>query len=98
MRLRQGFRIDPQKASFPPLRIFKGASLAKRHPVDRFADDKTYGSVAQLVERGIHKPKVTGSTPVAAIKILPENQPFRLPEHYRRPTQRRAITEHGGVG
>ncbi len=29
------------------------------------------GSVAQLVERGIHKPKVTGSIPVAAISPPP---------------------------
>lgn len=26
-----------------------------------------YGSVAQLAEQGIHKPRVTGSSPVAAI-------------------------------
>jgi hypothetical protein len=25
-----------------------------------------YGGIAQLVERGIHKPKVSGSTPLAA--------------------------------
>jgi hypothetical protein len=27
-----------------------------------------FGSVAQLAEQGIHKPRVTGSSPVAAIK------------------------------
>ena len=37
----------------------------------------TLGSVAQLAEQGIHKPRVTGSSPVAAIKPLP---PFRRKE------------------
>jgi hypothetical protein len=40
------------------------SALAKRRGVDKFRMD---GSVAQLVERGIHKPKVPGSNPGAAI-------------------------------
>src|ERR1700722_15746974 len=31
---------------------------------------RRYGSVAQLAEQGIYKPRVTGSSPVAAIAVM----------------------------
>ncbi len=35
-------------------------------PKKRYNLALLYGGIAQLVERGIHKPKVSGSTPLAA--------------------------------
>src|SRR5204862_4135068 len=45
----------------------RGASDENSGISAEFAETPQNGSVAQLAEQGIHKPRVTGSSPVAAI-------------------------------
>ena len=62
----------PQAAIAPGVKELRDANPRLPHRVKWIyfctSESDFHGSVAQLVERGIHKPKVTGSIPVAAIE------------------------------